>query len=124
MHTHSYGVWYGDLSLSRCVCAMLRAIKVNDRFDVMGILTAHVLPELQAPDVNALPVIKADAVKFATTFRNQLSREQPVQIPQSPVFQIERSAFHSPYGIDAHACGVLCDVSTGCRRSRRCSCGS
>ena len=55
---------------------MLRAIKVNDRFDVMSILTAHVLPELQAPDVNALPVIKADAVKFATTFRNQLTRAQ------------------------------------------------
>ena len=28
------------------------------------------------------------------------------------LFQIEHSAFHS-YGIDTHACGVLCDVSTG-----------
>ena len=28
------------------------------------------------------------------------------------MFQIERSTFHG-YGLDAHSCGVLCDVSTG-----------
>ncbi len=35
----------------------------------------------------------------------------PVGFLQSPI-QIERSTFHS-HSIDAHSCGVLCDVSTG-----------
>lgn len=34
------------------------------------------LPELQSPDVNALPVLKADALKFVTNFRAHISKQQ------------------------------------------------
>lgn len=34
----------------------------------------HIAPELAAADVNDLPVLKADALKFATTFRSQLPK--------------------------------------------------
>ncbi|VDQ17059.1 unnamed protein product, partial [Trichobilharzia regenti] len=32
----------------------------------------HVLPELQNPDVNYLPVIKADCLRYAIAFRSLL----------------------------------------------------
>lgn len=38
------------------------------------------LPELQAQNVNDLPVLKADALKFLTTFRSQLSKDACVRI--------------------------------------------
>ena len=33
------------------------------------------LPELQSPHVNQLPVLKADALKFLTTFRSQIPKD-------------------------------------------------
>lgn len=36
--------------------------------------STEVLPELQAHDVNAFPILKADALKFVITFRTQVSR--------------------------------------------------
>ncbi|XP_063217026.1 exportin-2 [Bacillus rossius redtenbacheri] len=45
--------------------------------------TKHVLPELQREDVNSLPVLKADALKYVMIFRNILPQEMVVQtIPQ------------------------------------------
>ena len=38
------------------------------------------LPELQAQNVNDLPVLKADALKFLTTFRSQLPKDACVRI--------------------------------------------
>uniref|UniRef100_A0A1B6CNE8 Exportin-2 n=1 Tax=Clastoptera arizonana TaxID=38151 RepID=A0A1B6CNE8_9HEMI len=35
----------------------------------------HILPELQKPDVNSLPVLKADAIKYIMTFRSLLPKE-------------------------------------------------
>lgn len=35
-------------------------------------LVMQVLPELQDPKVNERPILKADALKFVTTFRSQL----------------------------------------------------
>eukprot|EP00951_Prasinocladus_malaysianus_P012955 scaffold97281_cov36-Prasinocladus_malaysianus.AAC.1 len=42
--------------------------------------TGHVLPELQATDVNSLPFLKADALKFFTTFRNQIPKETVIPL--------------------------------------------
>ncbi|XP_067006504.1 exportin-2 [Anabrus simplex] len=43
----------------------------------------HILPELQKPDINSLPVLKADAIKYVMTFRSMLPREIVVgSIPQ------------------------------------------
>eukprot|EP00878_Enallax_costatus_P035479 GHUV01039588.1.p2 GENE.GHUV01039588.1~~GHUV01039588.1.p2 ORF type:complete len:116 (-),score=36.43 GHUV01039588.1:44-391(-) len=38
----------------------------------MLLLLLQVLPELQDPNVNERPILKADALKFVTTFRSQL----------------------------------------------------
>ena len=54
----------------------------------------------------------SDLKKSRVFFRDRARR-----IPAEPIFQIERSAFHS-YGLGAHACGVLGGVSTGGRRQR------
>lgn len=35
----------------------------------------HIVPELEKPDVNALPVIRADAIKYVMIFRTVLARE-------------------------------------------------
>ncbi|XP_064625610.1 exportin-2-like [Lineus longissimus] len=40
---------------------------------------AHILPDLQATDVNERPLLKADAIKFVMTFRNQLTKDDLVQ---------------------------------------------
>jgi len=81
----------------------LRAVTgMNPRVDLGGYLTAHILPELSvavspavdpsnpaagagaaayaAAAVNELPIAKAAALKFITTFRAQFSREQLVAL--------------------------------------------
>ncbi|KAJ1519390.1 hypothetical protein ONE63_004682 [Megalurothrips usitatus] len=35
----------------------------------------HIIPELEKPDVNSIPVIRADAVKYVMTFRTVLPRD-------------------------------------------------
>lgn len=43
----------------------------------------HVLPELERADINELPVLKADAIKYVMTFRSILDKEMVVgTIPQ------------------------------------------
>ncbi|GLV36439.1 Chromosome segregation 1 [Carabus blaptoides fortunei] len=43
----------------------------------------HIIPELERPDVNQLPVLKADAIKYIMTFRSVLPKEIVVgAIPQ------------------------------------------
>ncbi len=48
---------------------------VNDRVDLMQFFTSHILTELQNTDHNVRPMVKASAIKFAWTFRNQFSKE-------------------------------------------------
>ncbi|XP_047035356.1 exportin-2 [Helicoverpa zea] len=43
--------------------------------DLAQFATTHVLPELQRPDVNELPVLKADAIKYVMTFRSLLPKD-------------------------------------------------
>ncbi|KAJ0171405.1 hypothetical protein K1T71_012955 [Dendrolimus kikuchii] len=49
--------------------------KASPLVDLAQFAANQVLPELQRPDVNELPVLKADAVKYIMTFRSLLSNE-------------------------------------------------
>jgi exportin-2 (importin alpha re-exporter) len=48
--------------------------QLNAAVDINDMVGQHILPEL-AGNVNKLPVIRADCVKFLATFRNQLPLE-------------------------------------------------
>lgn len=50
------------------------ATATNELVNVGDFFASQVLPELQATDVNALPVLKADALKFLTTFRGIIAK--------------------------------------------------
>ena len=54
--------------------------EVNTLISVNDFYAAHILPELQAPDVDALPVLKADAVKFASTHNIRISITTEVRL--------------------------------------------
>lgn len=49
--------------------------QVNDKVNVMEFFTAHILTELQESNHASRPMVKATAIKFASTFRNQFSKE-------------------------------------------------
>lgn len=49
--------------------------RTSDLVNVLDIFNAHCMPELQAPDVNKQPVLRADAVRYLTTFRSMLPGE-------------------------------------------------
>ena len=46
----------------------------------MDFFTTHIFPELQDSNHNSRPMVKATALKFVCTFRNQFSREQIVAL--------------------------------------------
>lgn len=50
------------------------AVSVNELVDLQDVFARQVLPELESADVEANPVVKADALKFATTFRSQIPK--------------------------------------------------
>jgi hypothetical protein len=56
----------------------------NQFVDVVSFFAAQVLPELQSG--SAHDVLKADAFKFVTTFRNQLPKEAIEVFPLPPGF--------------------------------------
>ncbi|KAL3867833.1 hypothetical protein ACJMK2_040679 [Sinanodonta woodiana] len=43
--------------------------------NISDFFTGHILPDIRSIDVNAMPVLKADAIKYLMVFRNQLPRE-------------------------------------------------
>ncbi|XP_045455694.1 exportin-2 [Melitaea cinxia] len=49
--------------------------KASPLVDLTTFAANHVLPELQRPNVNELPVLKADAIKYIMTFRSLLPKE-------------------------------------------------
>jgi len=53
----------------------LGTTSTNQFVDIVSFFATHILPELQEPDVNNKPVLKADAIKFTQIFRNQLPKE-------------------------------------------------
>ena len=46
--------------------------QTNQLVDLTDFCRQHIIPELQKPDVNGMPVLKAAAVKYVMTFRSQL----------------------------------------------------
>lgn len=48
------------------------AVSLNSNVNIMEIFGAHVLPEIQDTDVNARPLVKADAIKMICIFRSHL----------------------------------------------------
>jgi exportin-2 (importin alpha re-exporter) len=54
--------------------------EVNDGVNVMDFFTTHIFPELQDSNHANRPMVKATALKFVCTFRNQFSREQIVAL--------------------------------------------
>ncbi|KAK7073145.1 hypothetical protein SK128_011362 [Halocaridina rubra] len=48
------------------------ATQINELVNIMEFYQNHVLPELQNEDVNRLPVLKAEAIKYVISFRSAL----------------------------------------------------
>jgi len=46
----------------------------TDLVDVQSFFESVIVPELQSPDVNGYPMLKAGALKFFSVFRNQISK--------------------------------------------------
>mmetsp|Transcript_40918 Transcript_40918/g.105829 ORF Transcript_40918/g.105829 Transcript_40918/m.105829 type:complete len:971 (-) Transcript_40918:235-3147(-) len=92
-----------------CAIYLVVALTVRGKTSAMGATTTNqlvsigeffssqVLPELQAADVNSNPFLKADALKFFTTFRNQLPKESVVPLLGSVInfFAAESNVVHS-----------------------------
>jgi len=49
--------------------------EVNQRVDVLDFFTNYILPELQDTNHSVRPMVKATAIKFVSTYRNQFSKE-------------------------------------------------
>ncbi|PSN33093.1 Exportin-2 [Blattella germanica] len=57
--------------------------QISHLVDLSSFATEHILPELQKDDINTLPVLKADSIKYIMIFRSVLPREMVVgSIPQ------------------------------------------
>lgn len=52
------------------------ATATSNLINVMDYFASSILPDLQEPDMEACPVLKADAIKFVMTFRNIITKEQ------------------------------------------------
>mmetsp|Transcript_30239 Transcript_30239/g.50587 ORF Transcript_30239/g.50587 Transcript_30239/m.50587 type:complete len:1000 (+) Transcript_30239:127-3126(+) len=46
--------------------------ELNPNINILGIFESHILPEVQDVDVNARPIVKADAIKLICVFRTHL----------------------------------------------------
>ncbi|MCI22144.1 exportin-2-like [Trifolium medium] len=51
----------------------------TDLVDVQSFFQSVIVPELQSSDVNGYPMLKADALKFFTMFRSQISKHVALQ---------------------------------------------
>ncbi len=56
------------------------ATATNQLVNVMDFFSQHILPELQSQQLDQRPVLKADALKYLTTFRSQIPKETCVQV--------------------------------------------
>jgi len=46
--------------------------QTSDLVNIVDFFNSHIFPDLKADDINAFPVLKADAVKYTMTFRNMV----------------------------------------------------
>ncbi|XXG74047.1 hypothetical protein AAC387_Pa07g2868 [Persea americana] len=69
----------------------------TDLVEVESFFATVIVPELKAQDVNGFPMLKADALKFFTTFRNHIPK--PVAVTMMPdvirFLQSESNVVHS-----------------------------
>ncbi|VDK60393.1 unnamed protein product [Anisakis simplex] len=56
------------------------ATSTSDLVNVVDCYQTHVRTDLFDEDVNSLPILKADSLKYVVTFRNQLQPEQLVEV--------------------------------------------
>ncbi|KAL2612267.1 hypothetical protein R1flu_023959 [Riccia fluitans] len=52
----------------------------SDLVNVEQFFNSQIVPELQTPDINSLPLLKADSLKFMTTFRSQVPKTMALQL--------------------------------------------
>lgn len=75
------------------------ATSTNNLVNLGDFFTSQILPELRSQDVNSQPVIKADALKFLTTFRSQVRAALAPLLPLGAVLIASccggRTPFHS-----------------------------
>ena len=68
---------YIILALSSKSATRSRGItQTNPYIDLSSFFQSQILAELQSPDTAALPILKADAIRFIAAFRSQLSSTQ------------------------------------------------
>ncbi|KAK9829548.1 hypothetical protein WJX72_006417 [[Myrmecia] bisecta] len=60
--------------------AALGATETNQLVSITDFFSQQILPELQSPAVNDTPILKADALKFLTTFRSQIPKATCVSV--------------------------------------------
>jgi len=54
--------------------AKLGTTKSNELVNLVEFFTGHVSPELSSPEIDHLPVLKADSLRYVVTFRSQLGK--------------------------------------------------
>ena len=59
--------------------AKLGTTKSNDLVNLVEFFSSYVLPEVSSADINNLPVLKADALRYVVTFRSQLGKDLLLQ---------------------------------------------
>lgn len=56
------------------------AVTTNEFVNIPDFFNQHILPELQSASADERPFLKADALKFLTTFRSQIPKTQCVAV--------------------------------------------
>ncbi|KAK2193331.1 hypothetical protein NP493_15g03058 [Ridgeia piscesae] len=54
--------------------------QTSELVNISDFFNSHIVPDLQSPNVNEFPVLKADAIKYIMVFRTQLSRDVLVAV--------------------------------------------
>ena len=57
----------------------LGTTKSNELVNLLEFFTVHVKPEMSAANIDSLPVLKADSLRYVVTFRNQLGKDLLLQ---------------------------------------------
>lgn len=66
---------------AKTVTALYGATSTNEYIQILPVLTAHIIPDLQAAVTGAVhPIIKVDAIKYVMIFRHQLTKDQILAI--------------------------------------------
>uniref|UniRef100_A0A7S2WRA8 Importin N-terminal domain-containing protein n=1 Tax=Mucochytrium quahogii TaxID=96639 RepID=A0A7S2WRA8_9STRA len=67
--------------------------ELNPKVSIDMFFNTYILPVLSSNDVNSQAVVKADAIKFFTTFRNQMPREVVIKVLPSLAALLRAKSF-------------------------------